>query len=331
MLRGKSCIAYVLLLNIIVIAALLFNCNLFDKPSVRRLIAYGTARTVVLSVNDEAMVKETEGVCYKGTPEITRDYMLSEFQPFLDVFNRRPEAENHDGTGFHHQFALWCVIRQLKPLHIIESGVHFGYGTWLLRQAAPMAQLIMLDPVNKKLKYTDTMKNTIYLRGTEFRDFYKIDWVKEFGINLKRTLMFFDDHINGVDRLIAAWKAGFVHLMFDDNYAPGRGDNFSIKMACAVLHNLTSKRRFRIPNSSHRRITMEEAVNKSETVFHDMIKTYLEFPSIWKSPAPYFASNQNYIFNVSGIDGALKSYKLENRPTKHGQMYFNICYLELKN
>ncbi len=117
--------------------------------------------------------------------------------------------------------------------------------------------------------------------------------------------------------------------MFDDNVAPGVGDNFSIKIACAVLLNLPSIRGVAIANSmNHGRVPMEEAINKSRTIYHDMIKTYMEFPSIWNSPGPS-PRNQNYIFNVSGIDGALKSYKLKNRPTKYGQMYFNICYVEL--
>ncbi len=50
----------------------------------------------MLSVDDFA-VKETEGVCSKGKTEITRDYMIGEFQSFLNVYDKRPESENHQG------------------------------------------------------------------------------------------------------------------------------------------------------------------------------------------------------------------------------------------
>ena len=63
------------------------------------------------------------------------------------------------GTGIHHQFGLWCIMRFLKPKHIIESGVFRGLGTWIMRQAAPSAQIIVIDPSvrHKFLRYEDKM------------------------------------------------------------------------------------------------------------------------------------------------------------------------------
>ena len=37
-------------------------------------------------------------------------------------------------------------LRHARPETIVESGVHIGLGTWILRQAAPHARLILLDP-----------------------------------------------------------------------------------------------------------------------------------------------------------------------------------------
>ncbi len=53
---------------------------------------------VAISKFEESGIRETEGVCSKGRSGITRDYILSEFQPFLDIYNKRPEAENKGGN-----------------------------------------------------------------------------------------------------------------------------------------------------------------------------------------------------------------------------------------
>ena len=44
---------------------------------------------------------------------------------------------------FPHQFAVWTTIRLLRPTVVIESGVHNGAGTWVIRQAAPMARIVL--------------------------------------------------------------------------------------------------------------------------------------------------------------------------------------------
>ncbi len=71
-----------------------------------------------------------------------------------------------------------------------------------------------------------------------------------------------------------------------------------------------------------------DAFKKVHTVYHDLIKTYFEFPSIWMYPGPS-AWNWNFIFNVSTVDAALESYKLDNMPINKGKLYFSICYVEL--
>ena len=45
------------------------------------------------------------------------------------------------------------TLRYHQPEHIIESGIYKGLGTWMLRQAAPQAQLILIDPAGGKLAY----------------------------------------------------------------------------------------------------------------------------------------------------------------------------------
>lgn len=113
--------------------------------------------------------------------------------------------------------------------------------------------------------------NCTYFSGKDFLDFGSIDWrklMKKHGItDLGRVLIFFDDHQNELKRylqylnvivllpliversleiLIAdffkfyalvsrvrqALKAGFRHLVFEDNYDTGTGDHYSLRQIC---------------------------------------------------------------------------------------------------
>ena len=151
----------------------------------------------------------------------------AEFEEFMKVYNTRPWKINKGGTSITHQYALWTTVRRLKPLHIIESGVWNGGGSWILRQACPTCQMTFMDPNPRKpALYFDTYKDSVYLTGTNFIDFAKHDWSD---INTERTFILFDDHQSGVRRTKEAYDLGFRHISFDDNYPPGYGDNYSLK------------------------------------------------------------------------------------------------------
>ena len=186
--------------------------------------------------------------------QFPRELLRTEFERFAEsgIYANRPVRAtnrfNVGGTGFFHAFYLWFVVRQLQPLHVIESGAFEGLGTWIIRQAAPSAQIFVLTPAMPKL-YVDRRASTRYFTGRHFLDFSKVDW-ECVGLNKARTLVFFDDHQSGYRRTLEAFARGFSHLMFDDNYpwigggdggnypylprAAG-GDNFSPKAACAAL------------------------------------------------------------------------------------------------
>jgi hypothetical protein len=95
----------------------------------------------------------------------------------------------------------------LKPTTIIESGIQRGLGTWMLRQASPTARLILLDPGGNRLVYRDAHPDTLYFTLDKFVDFSNINWTA-LAINVKETLIFFDDHQAEVKRTFQAWKAG---------------------------------------------------------------------------------------------------------------------------
>ncbi|KAI8018253.1 hypothetical protein LOK49_LG04G02711 [Camellia lanceoleosa] len=51
------------------------------------------------------------------------------------------------------------------------------------------------------------------------------------------VLVFFDDHQNELKQLKQALKAGFRHLVFEDNYDTVTGDHYSFRQTCAQYHS----------------------------------------------------------------------------------------------
>ncbi|XP_009614300.1 uncharacterized protein [Nicotiana tomentosiformis] len=144
------------------------------------------------------------------------------------------------GMGFDHSFGLWFMTRWLKPELMIESGAFKGHSTWVLRQAMPDTPIISLTPrhpekyLKKGPAYVDG--NCTYYAGKDFVDFGSVDWrkvMKKHGVkDLSHVLVFFDDHQNELKRLKQALKAGFRHLLFEDNYDTGTGDHYSFRQMC---------------------------------------------------------------------------------------------------
>ncbi|CAL9778183.1 unnamed protein product [Musa acuminata subsp. burmannicoides] len=172
--------------------------------------------------------------------EWTRKDLLKGLEEFVPIYVTRPIKNNMYGMGFDHSFGLWFMARWLKPDLMIESGAFKGHSTWVLRQAMPETRIISLSPrhpekyLKKGPAYVDG--NCTYFAGKDFVDFGSVDWasvMKKHGISdLSRVLVFFDDHQNELKRLKQALKAGFLHLIFEDNYDTGTGDHYSLRQIC---------------------------------------------------------------------------------------------------
>ena len=99
------------------------------------------------------------------------------------------------------------MIQELKPKVIVESGAFQGVGTWVLRQAAePDATIIVLTP-RKRDKVPRVDDRHSLPDRQEFVDFADTsreqweDWVGRRD-NRAHTLLFFDDHQAGLQRLL---------------------------------------------------------------------------------------------------------------------------------
>ncbi|KAK9281674.1 hypothetical protein L1049_004578 [Liquidambar formosana] len=174
------------------------------------------------------------------TVEWTAKDLLKGLEEFVPIYETRPIKNNMYGMGFDHSFGLWFIARWLKPDLMIESGAFKGHSTWVLRQAMPGTPIVSLSPrhpekyLKKGPAYVDG--NCTYFAGKNFVDFGSVDWrvvLKKHGItDLSRVLIFFDDHQNELKRLKQALKAGFRHLVFEDNYDTGTGDHYSLRQIC---------------------------------------------------------------------------------------------------
>ncbi|OIT20393.1 PREDICTED: uncharacterized protein LOC109220245 [Nicotiana attenuata] len=166
--------------------------------------------------------------------------LLKGLEEFVPIYETRPIKNNMYGMGFDHSFGLWFMARWLKPELMIESGAFKGHSTWVLRQAMPDTPIISLTPrhpekyLKKGPAYVDG--NCTYFAGKDFVDFGNVDWakvMKKHAIkDLSKVLVFFDDHQNELKRLKQALKAGFRHLVFEDNYDTGTGDHYSFRQMC---------------------------------------------------------------------------------------------------
>ncbi|GMI82083.1 hypothetical protein like AT3G16200 [Hibiscus trionum] len=174
------------------------------------------------------------------TVEWTSKDLVKGLEDFVPIYETRPIKNNMYGMGFDHSFGLWFIARWLQPDLMIESGAFKGHSTWVLRQAMPDTPIISVTPrhpekyLQKGPAYVDG--NCTYFAGKDFVDFGHVDWekvLKKRGISdFSRILVFFDDHQNELKRLKQALKAGFNHLVFEDNYDTGTGDHYSLRQIC---------------------------------------------------------------------------------------------------
>ncbi|KAK3027074.1 hypothetical protein RJ639_040906 [Escallonia herrerae] len=153
------------------------------------------------------------------TVEWTSKDLLKGLEEFVPIYETRPIKNNMYGMGFDHSFGLWFMARQLKPDLMIESGAFKGHSTWILRQAMPDTRILSITPrhpekyLKKGPAYVD--QNCTYFAGKDFVDFGSVDWVLQISVGLKQAL-----------------KAGFKHLVFEDNYDTGTGDHYSLRQIC---------------------------------------------------------------------------------------------------
>jgi len=139
--------------------------------------------------------------------EITENKIHKLKTAFDQYYSSRPVVDNSGGSGPIHSFWFFLLVKLFSPELIIESGVWKGHTTWLFRRAAPLSVIHCFDISLNQIVYRDPDAH-----------YHECDWV-DFDIeskNARKSLLFFDDHIDQSKRIIEAWKRGFKYLIFDD-------------------------------------------------------------------------------------------------------------------
>ena len=288
-----------------------------------------------------------------------KNKLKQQFKSFLKIYKNRPIRDNSSGMRIDHCFAVYCLLKKIKPKNVIESGIWRGQTTWLIKNTLNNANIfsIDIDLSKRKIIYDDVK----YLD----KDISKINWDK---LNKKKTVIILDDHVCFSKRINFLLKNNFKHIIFDDNLPNGflwyytpkmivenqvlvkrefiKYSNISrvIKLIYKILF-YTKYKNCRVNfNLKFIKITFPPFINKNLKedfiLFKNNIIKYYEFPPItkfnlkkrFKKVIQNFnerLSSDNYI--VKPPITSLKSLKLEkNLKNELNAQYSNICYIELK-
>lgn len=129
-------------------------------------------------------------------------------EEFDEHYLRAPIRQTIGGSGYNGAVILFSFVRLMDPNMIVESGVFKGFTTWVLRLAAPQADIHSFDVDLSQLEYRDDSVN-----------FYNHNWLEANLNGDDKSLIFFDDHINQARRIIEANSNGFSTIIFDDDFA----------------------------------------------------------------------------------------------------------------
>jgi len=128
---------------------------------------------------------------------------------FFRLWPDRPVRNNTGGSGFNDSLTLYVLARLIDPALIVESGVHRGHATWVLRRACPQAEVHAFDPDLSGLVHRDP---AAHYRA---RDWAEVPLTAPAG---RPALAVFDDHVSHARRIREAHARGFRLLLLDDNF-----------------------------------------------------------------------------------------------------------------
>ncbi len=165
-----------------------------------------------------------------GPVDNARDFLLDNLEEFLQVYKDRPDKTNTCGIRINHSLAIYTITKRLQPTTIVESGVNSGQSTYFFRKAAPNANIISIDPMDKPIcgqpeRWIDDTNNE-YLTGSNFVDFDQVNWgerIQSGAVTPSSTLVFVDDHRGFYKRFPTLMTFGFRHVINEDNYKIGEG------------------------------------------------------------------------------------------------------------
>ena len=151
---------------------------------------------------------------------LSNEELLFYLPEFIEIYKKRPIKNNLGGMGFNHSFGLYAILKKLQIKNIYESGVWKGNSTWIIENCFDDFNLVSIDINLSTREYISNSKNVSYYEGD-------IDEISFSNIDVEKTIVFFDDHTNALERLKFLYSWGIKYAIFEDNYPVGQGDTYS--------------------------------------------------------------------------------------------------------
>merc|ERR550514_630181 len=202
---------------------------------------------------------------------------------------------NQGGVDVNHAFVLWFTVQKLKPKYIVESGVHNGQSTWLLRQAAGKnTSIYSFDPSTNAPHYTEDHGSLPgrYFLGKDFVDISRANWDKLIPAeDRSNTLVFLDDHMSAIRRTQELRNFGFIHLWYDDNFsiksaARRPAGCYSFNAMCSPVIDGTPSVTYQDNFGSLKKEISLEEHNRNVELLRGLLEVYFEFPAVFDQCKP---------------------------------------------
>lgn len=209
-------------------------------------------------------------------------YTKNDLDEFMQTVYFPQMSHNDGGMNLSDMFSFWFFLKTMQPRVVIESGVHKGLSTKLIRTTlGPHVKIICLDPCTVgEGGFVDDNPNTTYHVGSHFIDFTQYDTS---AFDPDTLLCFFDDHQNAAQRLLSCRQKGILHTFFNDNYPVGCGSHYSIQH----LIDMDPRNCFDLANQYDYSINTFPQIDMAKRdELLSAIKVYFIFPNLFPSKIP---------------------------------------------
>ncbi len=145
-------------------------------------------------------------------PRGDTDSIRDDVPRFYETYLNLPIRGQGGGSRFVNLLWLFAISKTFRPELIVESGTFMGLSSWALRQGNADARIHSFDI---------DLGN---LRQRCDASYHEHDWSEfDFGqVDPQRSLCYFDDHVDQINRVLEAHQRGFKYLVFDDDLSVGR-------------------------------------------------------------------------------------------------------------
>ena len=202
--------------------------------------------------------------------DISKEQIKNHLNDFSFLYHEQNFTGNDGGMKFPQLFGMYCILKEIKPSLIIESGVWKGLGTWMIEKTLPESKIISfdIDLSNREYISDDVTYIENDISSIEWKEFFK-DYPDE---SLENSLLFLDDHVDFSDRLNFLKDVRFKHIIDEDNYPSQQGN-------CISPKKILDDNECIIDKGGNKKSLKLDTKLKDE--FNSIIKDYWEFPPIY--------------------------------------------------